>query len=270
MIIKAKKSLGQNFLQDPNIKIKIYNTTLGFVDKLDLAYKNYPMIEIGPGLGDLTEEFIKIKQDLTLYEIDDDLIEGLKVKFPKLNVINQDFMKMIPNLEKAILVSNLPYYIGSRLIIDLIAYNKNLPFAFILQREVSNKVKVSEDITFFGAAINLFYTPKVEFVIPPQAFKPSPKVYSALLTAAPKVVKYNGLETVTILKAMFFKPTKTLFNNLIYGGFDREDVKRIFEKHNIEPNTRVRWANYVEIFDILYNEFGGRLNIEEKIVKIEL
>jgi 16S rRNA (adenine1518-N6/adenine1519-N6)-dimethyltransferase len=253
MKVTAKKRFGQNFLHDPIYIAKIYESSKVLYD--NSTQKS--LIEVGPGLGDLTREYIKINPDIVLYEIDPDLIPILQEEFKSTTIHNQDFMELIPNLPDCMLVSNLPYYIGSRLIIDLIAYNRTMPFAFILQKEVAFKTKESEDITFFGAAINLFYSPKVEFTIPPQAFRPAPKVYSALLTATPIKTEYSGLEAITILKAMFFKPTKTMFNNLIYGGFAKEDIVRIYEKHKFEPNLRVRWANYKEIFGILYSELSS-------------
>ena len=253
MKVTAKKRFGQNFLHDPIYISKIYKASKEVYDNSSKK----TLIEIGPGLGDLTREYIKINKDIVLYEIDPDLIPILTEEFPDTIIHNQDFMELIPNLEDCMLVSNLPYYIGSRLIIDLIAYNKTMPFAFILQKEVAFKTKVNEDITFFGAAINLFYNSKVEFTIPPQAFRPAPKIYSALLTATPVITEYSGLETITILKAMFFKPTKTMFNNLIYGGFNKEDVVRIYDKYKFEPNLRVRWENYKYIFDILYKELSS-------------
>ncbi len=250
MKVAAKKRFGQNFLHDPIYINKIYESSKEIYETS--GQKN--LIEVGPGLGDLTREYIKINKDIVLYEIDPDLIPILQEEFPNTTIFNQDFMELIPNLDNCMLVSNLPYYIGSRLIIDLIAYNKTMPFAFVLQKEVAFKIKQTEDITFFGAAINLFYVPKVEFTIPPQAFRPAPKVYSALLTATPMDNNYSGLEAITVLKAMFFKPTKTMFNNLIYGGFDKQEIVRIYQKHNFEANLRVRWSNYKMIFEILYSE----------------
>jgi 16S rRNA (adenine1518-N6/adenine1519-N6)-dimethyltransferase len=249
-MIKAKKSLGQNFLKDVNIQNKIFDIT----NEFSKLYPTLKGIEIGAGHGDLTHGFVKTFKDLIIYEIDDDIIELLKNKFPNNVIHHQDFMKVIPNLDMYLLVSNLPYYIGSRLIIDLIAYNNFSPFIFIMQKEVAMKLKSQNDLTFFGACISIFYDTKVEFIIPPQAFKPSPKVYSALVTAKPIDTDYNGLESVSILKAMFFKPNKTLFNNLIFGGFLKEDIANIFEKKQLAMNTRVNWNNYKEIFDTLYYE----------------
>jgi 16S rRNA (adenine1518-N6/adenine1519-N6)-dimethyltransferase len=248
MKIKAKKSLGQNFLKDKHFRLKIANNVKEFYKD----YSSLPMIEIGPGHGDLTHEFIKLNKDIVLYEIDKDLIEGLNKQFPETKIINSDFMDEIPNIETSILVSNLPYYIGSRMIVDLIGYNKHFPFAFILQKEVAMKTKDSSDLTFFGAILNIFYDTKVEFIIPPNAFNPAPKVYSALLTGRPKTPKYDGTLAINILKAMFFKPNKTLSNNLKYGLMDPDLIAKIYETYKYDPNTRVNWDNYETIFDQIY------------------
>jgi 16S rRNA (adenine1518-N6/adenine1519-N6)-dimethyltransferase len=249
MNIKAKKSLGQNFLKNQRFKDKIYQHT----QELYQHYPSLAMIEIGAGLGDLTEGFSQIQPNLTVYEIDEDLIPILQDKFPELTINNQDFMEAIPNLEDALLVSNLPYYIGSRLIVDLIGYNKRVPFAFILQREVAMKTKPSQSLTFFGAILNIFYDTEVALVIPPNAFLPIPKVHSALLIGRPNPNNYDGIKSINILKDMFFKPNKTLYNNLQFGGMNRADVDKIFSHYNLDANTRVNWSNYRIIFEQIYN-----------------
>ncbi|MGL4758079.1 MAG: ribosomal RNA small subunit methyltransferase A [Patescibacteria group bacterium] len=250
METKAKKNLGQNFLHDPNIKAKIKKL-------LEIHYQSQktpqlPIIEIGPGLGDLSELIEDIPTKITLIEIDDDLIPKLESKFPNIKIINDDFMNLLPNIESSYLFSNLPYYIGSRLIVDLIGYNQRMPFGFILQKEVVFKTKTSSKITFFGAILSLFYDIKIELSIPPSAFRPSPKVYSSLFFGNPKDLDFDGLLSINILKAMFFKPNKILYNNLIFGGFDKEEVENIFKHFEFDKNTRVNWSNYKEIFEKIY------------------
>lgn len=249
MPIVAKKSLGQNFLHDINFKTKIRDTVkLSYLDHGDL-----PLLEIGPGVGDLTEMFLEFQPNLKMVELDADLIPILEQKFPKNKIICDDFMNILPNIERSYLVSNLPYYIGSRLVIDLIAYNQRMPFSFILQKEVVLKTKKTSKITFFGGVLNYFYDIKINFTIPPSAFKPAPKVHSALFTGVPKETNIDGIKAINIFKAMFFKPTKSLFNNLIFGGFERGLVKEIFKKNSWDPNLRVRWENYEYIFETILN-----------------
>jgi 16S rRNA (adenine1518-N6/adenine1519-N6)-dimethyltransferase len=248
---RAKKSLGQNFLQDKNIKEKIFEIVANNYEPLN----NLKLVEIGPGLGDLTEKFIKISESLEVYEIDEDLIPILEEKFPELIIYHQDFMEALPNLSNVYLVSNLPYYIGSRLIIDLIIYNCRFPFTFILQKEVVMKTKKTEKITLFGAMVNYFYSVKIELNIPPSAFKPAPKVQSALFSGTPKESNIDGTQAINIFKAMFFKPTKTLYNNLQFGGFERDFVDKVFEKYQWGVNLRINWGNYEDIFDKIYIEF---------------
>ena len=119
-----------------------------------------------------------------------------------------------------------------------------------------NKTKKTNDITFFGSIINLFYDSKVEFLIPPSAFYPAPKVYSALLTTRPKdqaKKQFEGAKSVYILKKMFFKPNKTLYNNLIFGGLEKVVVDQLFESTNWDKNTRTNWTNYLDNFVNIYN-----------------
>ena len=250
---KAKKSLGQNFLHDMQFKLKIRD----IVAKNYAEFDNLPLVEIGPGLGDLTEMFIELNKDIELYELDYDLIEHLENKFGGVRIHNKDFMTELPNLKPSYLVSNLPYYIGSRLIIDLIIYNCRYPFSFILQKEVVMKTKKSEKITLFGAMLNYFYDVKIELNIPPSAFKPAPKVLSTLFSAVPKDTSIDGLQAINIFKAMFFKPTKTLYNNLQFGGIEKEDIDKIFEINKWPQNLRINWSNYSDIFDTLYTHLSG-------------
>jgi 16S rRNA (adenine1518-N6/adenine1519-N6)-dimethyltransferase len=249
---KAKKSLGQNFLQDKNIKQKIFDiVSVNYQDYHDLK-----LVEIGPGLGDLTEQFLQISNQLEVYEIDADLIPILEERFKDLKIYNVDFMDALANLSPSYLVSNLPYYIGSRLVIDLIIYNCRFPFTFILQKEVVMKTKKSEKITLFGAMVNYFYDVKVELNIPPSAFKPAPKVQSALFSGKPKVNDIDGIQAINIFKAMFFKPTKTLYNNLQFGGFEKDFVDKVFQNNMWDDKLRINWGNYEAIFLAIYKDFS--------------
>jgi 16S rRNA (adenine1518-N6/adenine1519-N6)-dimethyltransferase len=251
--LKAKKSLGQNFLHDPHFQNKIFEHTQKLFDTTKKENTLcLEVVEIGPGRGDLTKLYqILNPKSFTLYELDSDLMENLSLNFPKANIFCRDFMDVIPSLKECFLVSNLPYYIGSRLIIDLIKYNKNYPFAFILQKEVAYKVKQTDRPTFFGACLNLFYDAKVELVIPPSAFKPAPKVHSALLVAKPKTVTYDGLRAIKILKAMFFKPNKTLLNNLLNSnlGYSKSELEVFLKTANLDPSVRISWPNYEQVYD---------------------
>jgi 16S rRNA (adenine1518-N6/adenine1519-N6)-dimethyltransferase len=254
--IRAKKSLGQNFLHDPHFQNKIFEHTKAlYLDCKIKSDKFENVIEIGPGRGDLTVFYQNLNpNNFTLYELDSDLIDNLKENFLTATIFCQDFMEIIPILKPAFLVSNLPYYIGSRLVIDLIKYNKNFPFAFILQKEVSFKTKKIGRPTFFGACVNMFYDTKVELIIPPSAFKPAPKVHSALLIAKPKLVDYDGLKAIKILKAMFFKPNKTLLNNLLNSdlNLDKNALELILVGASLDPSSRVSWDNYEQIYHTLY------------------
>jgi 16S rRNA (adenine1518-N6/adenine1519-N6)-dimethyltransferase len=271
--IKAKKSLGQNFLINKHFQEKICE----FTHELKKEYPDLNMLEIGPGRGDLTKYYFKIAKDtgckgFDLYEIDIDLIEGLESLKIELNsdnskildtqIYNVDFMKVIPTLKPTFLVSNLPYYIGSRLIIDLIKYNKNFPFAFILQKEVAYKTSKTEkskpsQITLFGAILNLFYDTSLPLIIPPSAFVPAPKVHSALLIGRPKTEKdkvpKDGEKALKILKAMFFKPNKTLLNNLVYGfGISSIEANSMITLAGLDGSVRMNWENYERVFWGLY------------------
>ena len=292
----AKKKFGQNFLVNQDIKEKILSHTQVQLNELiDQGLKNpINIIEIGPGRGDLTKFWSQLKpcNNYTCYEIDKDLDEYLKsldVDVEYLDIMDNIFLLN----NSSLLVSNLPYYIGSRLLIEIIKNDINTPFAVILQREVVDKVSKNNDVTFFGACLNLFYNTKMQLIIPNNSFVPAPKVQSAFVTGYPKndmfekyIVKNSLVNGVDCLKSMFFKPNKTLLNNLYYGKFgiidgvdilisdvpianknekkeeiypNKDNLKSILLSLGLDPEVRVSWENYENIFITIYN-FVNNIN----------
>ncbi len=248
-----KKKFGQNFLVNKQMQKKI-------VDRMKQLSQNYPelpILEIGPGQGDLTQHFVDFGKEMTAIEIDREAIQKLESDFrnyQNLNLIVADALELVSQnslpLELKngfILLSNLPFNVGSRIMVDLPIYYPQTPFAVILQKEVAQKVRPTSDFTFFGAWLNLFWNLKIEFNIAPGNFYPSPKVYSSLLVGMPKSINIfqnnntfdHHLQVRSLLQTLFGKPRKTITNNL--KGTDFEYLIEY-----VEPNARLDWSNYEE------------------------
>ncbi len=273
---QAKKKFGQNFLVDPNVKQKFFDKTAPLVEKFkDLDF----ILEIGPGEGDLTKYFLQFKKQILALEIDTEIIEILNKKFEKeegVKIFNIDALELFeekiknPNLIKEnwkefseflkkdfILLANLPFNVGSRIMVDFGVLKPTTPFAVVLQKEVARKsTKLDEDFQFFGAWINLFWETKILMDISPGSFFPRPKVYSSVLQGVPKTTLPNFLDTTEkrlkakdTLKKLFANPKKTLLNNLKNLDWTGEQIEYFFEKNNLDKNLRLNSANYEGILE---------------------
>ena len=133
-MLKAKKSLSQNFLVDKNICKKIVNQT---------SIKNEYILEIGPGYGILTDMILKKTKKIYLIEKDTELSKYLKIKYKSLEniiVINEDILKFdLNNKEKFVIVSNLPYNVGTKIILYLFQYNDKIKEMIVMLQKKLQK-----------------------------------------------------------------------------------------------------------------------------------
>ena len=240
-MIKAKKSLGQNFLVDDIILDKI-------VELVDL--KNQIILEIGPGTGNLTSYILNKKpKKVIVIEKDDNLVLRLKEKFKnKLVIINDDVLNIDENLlfnEEVIVFGNLPYNISTEILSKWIInlndrfWFKNLLLMF--QKEVADRIIAKFNTSAYGRlSILTNWKLNVEkiFDIKPESFSPKPKVESTLLLFKPKKNFFKlkdpaNLEDVT---RIFFnhrrKMLKKPFNQIFNGD------KTILSKLKIDLNLR--------------------------------
>ena len=189
MSIKAKKSLGQNFLIDKNVIKKIVSIS-------DILNKD--VLEIGPGTGNLTEYILKRKPSkLFLVEKDNILSEQLQLKFQnKVQIINQDILKIdekkISN-NRLIVFGNLPYNISTEIICNwIIKLEKNFWFTELIlmfQKEVADRIVSKINTSNYGRLsilLNWKMNIKKVFDIGPNCFSPKPKIDSSLLYFTPK------------------------------------------------------------------------------------
>tara|TARA_B100001057_G_scaffold347935_1_gene349247 strand:+ start:1909 stop:2697 length:789 start_codon:yes stop_codon:yes gene_type:complete len=226
VLVKAKKSLGQNFLIDKNVINKIVSIS-NILDK--------DVLEIGPGTGNLTEYILKEKPNkLILIEKDKVLCAKLNLKFEnKVNIINSDILdineKNISN-KKLIVFGNLPYNISTEIICNwILKLNDKIWFTELIlmfQKEVANRIVSKVNDTNYGRLsilLNWRLEVKKVFDVSPNCFLPKPKVESSLLHFIPKkdffiVKKSKNLEMVTRVffnqrRKMIKNPFKNLFTN---------------------------------------------------------
>ena len=241
MFIKAKKSLGQNFLIDRHILQQI-------VDTVEVANKE--VLEIGPGTGNLTT-FILKKNPKKLYAIekDDELKLLLEDKFAnEITIINDDVLKIsedrISN-EKLTVFGNLPYNISTEILSKwIVNIDKNFWFenlVLMFQKEVAERIIAESNTSKYGRLSilsNWKLNIKKIIDIKPQSFSPRPKIDSTLLVFTPKnnffdLKDANNLEMITRIffsqrRKMLKKPFNQVFNN----------AKEVAEKFNIDLNLR--------------------------------
>ena len=254
-MIRAKKSLGQNFLIDKNIIEKITNTT-------KIYEKN--VLEIGPGTGNLTSYILKKKpKKFLLIEKDNQLAISLENQFKnKVEIINDDILQINEtNLfnEKVTVFGNLPYNISTEILSKWIVNLKdNFWFECLIlmfQKEVADRIIAECNTSDYGRlSIICNWKLKIKKVcdIKPEAFYPKPKVDSSLLFFSPKkkffkISDPNNLEKVT---RVFFnqrrKMIKKPFNQLFNGD------KRVLNKLKIDLNLRPQNLNFETYYKLAY------------------
>ena len=240
-MIRAKKSLGQNFLIDKKILTII-------VDYLKIENKN--ILEIGPGTGNLTEYILNKKpKNFTVIEKDNNLANKLKDRFKeKLNIINDDVLNIDENSlfkEKVIVFGNLPYNISTEILNKWIINLKN-DFWFenlilMFQKEVADRIIANYNHSNYGR-LSIFTNWKLIVKkicdVKPTSFVPKPKVDSSLLLFSPRkdFYKINNPKNLEKITRIFFnnrrKMIKKPFNQIFNGDI------RILEKIKINLNLR--------------------------------
>jgi 16S rRNA (adenine1518-N6/adenine1519-N6)-dimethyltransferase len=265
--IQAKKHFSQNFLVDIKAQERVAR---GMKEVCSL--KDFPVVEIGPGQGDVTKRAVTWNRKLIAIEIDPEAVDYLTEVIKELNfeLIHGDVMKLFEDLagnnlpQDFTLISSLPYHIGSRILVDLAINCPHINFGVIHQKEVVVKTQANpnldQKLTFFGAWLNLFWDCKYCFDLPPHCFNPKPNVHSAFLQGISlnsqnldwlnTIQKRN--EAKNILKLIFSNPKKTLVNNLKNLNWSQEKILE-FVKVNCKDdlNTRLNWSNYKVILEAI-------------------
>ena len=256
--VKAKKQYGQNFLKDTTILDKIIQS---------MPNNNNYVVEIGPGLGDLTKNLVKYK-DMTAYEVDTDLIGILESKFNieikegRLKLIHTDVLEAWDKQKtlhdgKYDLIANLPYYIATNIILRAFE-DKNCEHIIVMvQKEVAEKftAKVNnKDYSSLGIITeSISIDSRILFDVPPESFDPPPKIISSILYIKKDMDKYLDKDFNKFLKACFVQPRKKLSKNLT-SVIDKNTISKIYEELNINDNVRPH-----EVSSSLYSQMHTRV-----------
>ena len=253
-----KKKFGQNFIIDNNIINNIVNSASIDSDTL--------VIEVGPGMGALTNELVKVAKNVLCYEIDTTLKPILeKIYAPNLEIIFADFLKrnVLNDIKKyeykhLYLVANLPYYITTPILMKII--DENIPvekIVVMVQKEVGDRFKAKEgskDYSSLSIIFNYNYNIKKLMDISRHVFIPEPNVDSIVLGFETKTEKEfikNPQLFYQLIRDAFTQKRKNLRNNL--KKYDLEKVEKILSNHGFDLSARAEQINYKIFIEIANN-----------------
>jgi 16S rRNA (adenine1518-N6/adenine1519-N6)-dimethyltransferase len=243
--IHMSKRLGQNFLIDANV-------VDGIVAAAVIA-EGDPVLEIGPGIGTLTQGLAEAGAEVTAVELDRRLLEVLGKTLEGYNnvrVIHGDILKIDIsreiNKEKYKVVANLPYYITTPIIMKFL--EEKLPVELLVtmvQKEVAERMVAKPGGKDYGAlsvAVQYYTEPEIMFIVPPQAFIPPPAVESAVIRctvrAKPPVEVASEKMFFRVVKAAFAQRRKTLANGLKAAGLNKEDLEQVLTQAGVDGGRR--------------------------------
>ena len=266
---RTKKRLGQNFLINPEV----------IEDIIDYAQitKDDIVLEIGPGVGFVTEQLVKYAQKVIAVELDEEAIKELKkLKCDNLELIHNDILKTdiseLCNGKQIKIVANIPYYITSPIIVHLLGEiddlaNKNRSVIdnviLMVQEEVARRIVATEKSSAkqYGllTILSQFWADcSIIRLVGRRSFYPAPKVNSALVSLKIKKEPLLNLSDYSffrkVIKASFAQRRKTLKNCLLGGGFEKEKITSALKKMNLDDNIRgekLSIAQFGELSELL-------------------
>lgn len=244
----AKKKFGQNFLVDQNILQRIVE-----VSEIN---SNVNVIEIGPGLGSLTEYLCQKANKVLCYEIDQDMIDLLEknLEYDNYQILHKDILKANVNEDIAtyfddksvFLVANLPYYITTPIILKLLEEtNRIKKYTMMMQYEVAMRITSKPNVKDYNAlsiliAYKAMATKALD--VPRTVFIPAPNVDSAVVVLdlydKPRVIVKNEDFFLKLIKGAFAQRRKTLINNLMQMNIPKEKTLLALEKMNLDKAIR--------------------------------
>lgn len=254
---KAKKKFGQNFLIDANIVEKIAKVA---------SNKELLTIEIGPGLGALSEFLCLNSKEVEAYEIDKDMVDILNEEFKGLNfkVIHKDFLdvdlKQYEN-QKINIASNLPYYVTTPILFKIFKSNLDInKITVMVQKEVADRFNAkvnSEDYNALSLIVQYLFDVKLEMNVSKNCFYPAPQVDSAVVSFTPKIKRNFEYEEglFEFIEKCFMKRRKTLNNNL-KDFLDNETIKKIYDKLELNESVRAQELlldNFIKMYEVIHD-----------------
>lgn len=254
--LRAKKGYGQNFLVDPVITRKC----------AELSHCENAVIEIGPGIGSLTEELALHSKHVTAYEIDPDMAEVLKhtlASYTNVEVILQDFLesdietkvKQLKDTYGQVTVcANLPYYITTPVLFRIFDMGDDIPYITVMvQKEVGDRFAAKpgdKDYSALSVEGQYLYKIRKLFTVPGRSFNPSPRVDSSVI----QFERRQDIDSTIDLKdffqfvrACFKQRRKTLINNLKEYYQDGDKAQKVLDKAGISVSVRAQELSYQEL-----------------------
>jgi len=257
------KSLGQNFLIDDSVLEDI-------VEGAEITKEDY-VIEIGPGVGTLTKELLTRAKKVTSIELDEKLIPILQEElkdFENFDIVHKDALKVdFNNLigeEKSVkVVANLPYYVTTPIIANLLNGNYDIKsITIMIQKEVGERIDAepsTKDYGAFSLLVQYYCDTKIIRHVPPSSFIPAPKVDSIVIRldklSEPRVQVQSEKLFFNVVRQSFNMRRKTLWNAMKNIGLDKDKLKTGFENAGIDPTRRGETLS-IEEFANLSNEFS--------------
>lgn len=269
-----KKSLGQNFLIDPNILRNI-------VGHAELTEES-GAIEVGPGIGALTEHLARVAKKVVSFEIDQRLLPVLEdtlSSYDNVKIVHSDILKAdvaaviaqeMPGIEDIMIVANLPYYVTTPILMKLL--HDRLPirgFVVMMQKEVADRIIAKPGTKEYGSlsiAIQYYVTAEIAMTVPKTVFMPQPNVDSAVIKLIkrdePPVKVINEDFLFEVSRMSFAQRRKTILNNLQSGLPNGKQKKEVvidaLQQVGIEPSRRgetLTIEEFGKLADALYPSF---------------
>jgi len=253
--VKPKKKIGQHFLLDNNIASKI-------ADLVDFK-KHKQIVEVGPGMGALTDHLIHSARKLSIIEIDNECIEYLKERYEnkELEIISSNFLKYDLKSYKnneILIIGNFPYNISSQIIFKVIE-NRDMVSSLIgmFQKEVAARICSNSGTKTYGilsVLTQLYYDVQINFDVSPNVFKPKPKVNSSVLSLTRK--KSNN---IACDEELLFKIVKLSFQQRrkkIKNSLKKLDIPEVILEDSIfeyRPE-QLSSSEFIKLTQIISNE----------------
>lgn len=263
----AKKSLGQNFLLDRRAVSRIISAANLTPDDI--------VLEIGPGRGILTRSLAERTTSLTAVELDDHLADALTGEFasqPHVRIVHADareadIASIVPQDAPYKLIANLPYYAAQPIIRRFLeAEHKPSIMVVMVQREVARNMTAKPgDMSILSVATQLYGKPRIVGSVPPRAFRPAPKVTSAIVRIDVYPQPALALDSIyaffTLVRAGFSAPRKQVHNCLQQGlSIPRDEAEKMLSEAGIDPRRRPQtlslddWGNLYAAWRLRYPE----------------
>ncbi len=270
----AKKNFGQNFIIEPGIVEKIA--------RLSHADEHSAVIEIGPGIGALTEQLARVAGQVLAFEIDDRLIEVLAdtlSDYPHVEVVHQDFLeadlnatvaKLKTQWNQVLVCANLPYYITTPILFKIFESKADIPvITVMMQKEVADRFTAAvstKDYNALSVIVQYQYQVQTVMKIPKTIFNPRPAVDSAVVQFTrrqPVRAARDEAQFFALVKGCFKQRRKTLYNNIREYLQDKDEASRLLNEAELEPSLRAETMTldqFLDLYEVTYETKSLREN----------